>query len=106
MSVAAREFVERKIAENAVILFVKNWCPYCRRAEATINNLVDQYEKVDLAKMPEGEPEGSDIQEYLYQKTKQSTVPNIFIRQQHIGGNDRLQELVANKSIQKILEKL
>ena len=31
--------------------------------------------------------EGSDIQEYLYQKTKQSTVPNIFIRQQHIGGN-------------------
>ncbi|CAG8620164.1 6750_t:CDS:2 [Paraglomus brasilianum] len=106
MSIAAREFVERKIAENAVILFVKNWCPYCKKAEATIKNLVDQYEKIDLVKMAEGEPAGSDIQEYLYTKTQQSTVPNIFIRQQHIGGNDRLQELVANKSIRQYLEKL
>jgi len=85
---------------------MKNWCPYSQRAEATIKNLVDRYEKVDLANMDEGQPSGPDVQEYLFQKTKQSTVPNIFIKQQHIGGNDKLQALVANKTINEYLERL
>lgn len=31
-------------------------------------------------------PDGSEIQEYLLEKTNQRTVPNIFINQKHIGG--------------------
>ena len=35
--------------------------------------------------------DGSDIQEALKQMTGQSTVPSIFIGQDHIGGNSDLQ---------------
>jgi len=34
---------------------------------------------------------GREIQDYLYTITNQKTVPNTFIRGQHIGGNDKLQ---------------
>ncbi|KAK7687197.1 Glutaredoxin-C6 [Cerrena zonata] len=32
--------------------------------------------------------DGSEIQSYLFDKTGQRTVPNIFINKQHIGGCD------------------
>lgn len=35
--------------------------------------------------------DGSEIQNYLKQKTNQSSVPNIFIGEEHIGGNSDLQ---------------
>jgi len=32
---AAKEFVERKIKTNKVVVFSKSYCPYCRRAGHT-----------------------------------------------------------------------
>jgi glutaredoxin 3 len=37
------------------------------------------------------EDDGSDIQNALREITGQTSVPNIFIKQQHIGGNSDLQ---------------
>jgi glutaredoxin 3 len=37
--------------------------------------------------------DGADIQAALQQLTKQRTVPNIFIKGKHIGGNSELQKL-------------
>jgi len=33
---AAKEFVERKIKTNKVVVFSKSYCPYCRRAGHTL----------------------------------------------------------------------
>jgi glutaredoxin 3 len=37
--------------------------------------------------------DGSAIQQALSELTGQSTVPNVFIKQQHIGGNSDLQAI-------------
>jgi glutaredoxin 3 len=47
--------------------------------------------------------DGDAIQAYLAQKTGQRTVPNIFIKQQHIGGCDDLLRIKASGQLQKLL---
>ncbi|KAG9027622.1 glutaredoxin [Tulasnella sp. UAMH 9824] len=91
---AVKEIVEEAIANHKVAIFSKTYCPYCRKAKELIKTF-------DL---PEGEVEiieidirddGSAIQEYLKDKTGQRTVPNIFIKQEHIGGSSDLIDLNA-----------
>ena len=48
---------------------------------------------------------GTAIQDYLKQKTGQSTVPSIFIDQQHIGGNSDLQAKKNSGELKKMLVK-
>ena len=44
----------------------------------------------------ENEKDGADIQNYLREKTGQSSVPNIFIKQKHIGGIIQITNSVFN----------
>lgn len=47
--------------------------------------------------------DGEAIQKVLAELTKQNTVPNIFINQQHIGGSDALKSALASGKLEKIL---
>lgn len=47
-----------------------------------------------------------DYQQYLLEKTGQRTVPNVFIRKQHIGGSDKLHQLDAQGELDKLLAKV
>jgi glutaredoxin len=47
--------------------------------------------------------DGPIIQQYLMEKTGQRTVPNIFINNQHIGGNSDLQNLHSMGKLKEIL---
>jgi hypothetical protein len=42
--------------------------------------------KLTIALRLDEAPDGREIQDYLQQKTGQSTVPNIFINKEHVGG--------------------
>ena len=48
-------------------------------------------------------PNGYAIQDELYRKTGQRTVPNVFVRGQHIGGNDDTQAAYRSGKLQKLL---
>jgi glutaredoxin 3 len=48
--------------------------------------------------------DGPLIQMELLMKTKQRTVPNIYIGGKHIGGSSDLQELFQNGQLEKMLE--
>lgn len=50
------------------------------------------------------ENDGPLIQMELLTKTGQKTVPNVFIRGQHIGGDSDLSELFDSGSLQRLLE--
>lgn len=50
--------------------------------------------------------DGPAIQDYLKEKTGQSTVPNIFISGKHIGGCDDLLREQHSGKLQQIVEKL
>jgi glutaredoxin 3 len=57
---------------------------------------------VDLDTMPEDD--GPLIQMELLTKTGQKTVPNVFIRGQHIGGDSDLSEMFDSGSLERLLE--
>ncbi|CAG8745662.1 8782_t:CDS:2 [Cetraspora pellucida] len=100
MSDDIRSDVEKVIAENHVVIFSKSYCPYCNRAKQTLDQLGTNYVAWELDNMDDGPA----VQNYLSEKTGQRTVPNIFIRQQSIGGNDKLQALLQAGKLKELLK--
>lgn len=88
-TMSIQETVDTLIDDNKVIIFSKTWCPYCKKAKALLKELTPE-EHLKIIEL-DSESNGEAIQAYLKQKTDQSSVPNIFINKQHIGGNDSLQ---------------
>ncbi|KAF8515799.1 thioredoxin-like protein, partial [Hysterangium stoloniferum] len=76
------------IAQSTIVIFSKSWCPYCAYV-ICIQQLLVVVEVTFVVRL-DTMNEGADIQSYLHSKTGQRTVPNIFIKQQHIGGEHRL----------------
>ncbi|PSS16888.1 hypothetical protein M430DRAFT_35510 [Amorphotheca resinae ATCC 22711] len=75
------------IDENAVAVFSKSWCPYCRATKSTLDELGAKYYAIELDQVDDG----AAIQAALKEISGQSSVPNIYIKKQHIGGNSDLQ---------------
>jgi len=81
-----KNFVDDSIAKNKVVIFSKTWCPFCKRVKALFT---DNFPDVELHVVELDERDDGDaIQQYLYEKSSQRTVPNVFVNNQHVGGND------------------
>ncbi|KAI0059429.1 glutaredoxin [Artomyces pyxidatus] len=98
---SVKQLVDSAIAENSVTIFSKSYCPYCKRAKALIASELPNAQ-VKIFELDEID-EGSDIQAYLADLTGQRTVPNVFIKQQHIGGSDDLAAAHREKGIKNLL---
>ncbi|KAK0475073.1 glutaredoxin [Armillaria novae-zelandiae] len=85
-TMSVKNFVEETISSHKIAVFSKSYCPYCRRAKTMFKDNYPDAD-IDIIELDERD-DGSDIQEYLRQKTGQGTVPNVFINQEHIGGCD------------------
>jgi glutaredoxin 3 len=84
---ATKTKVQGIIDDNAVAVFSKSYCPYCRQAKQLLSDSGAKFYAIELDQVDDG----SDIQNTLADMTGQRTVPNIFIAQKHIGGNSELQ---------------
>ncbi|KAA8568622.1 hypothetical protein EYC84_007633 [Monilinia fructicola] len=84
---AAKTKADGIIADNAVAVFSKSYCPYCNATKKLLGDLKANYYAIELDQVDDG----SEIQSYLKEKYNQSSVPNIFIGQKHVGGNSDLQ---------------
>lgn len=83
------------------MVFSKSYCPYCKATKDLLNKLGVKDSKIfELDNMDEG----SDMQQYLAEKTGQRTVPNVFISGDHIGGNSDLQALNEKGQLKKLLK--
>ncbi|KAJ2927056.1 hypothetical protein H1R20_g10038, partial [Candolleomyces eurysporus] len=79
-----KALVDSAVEKNPIVIFSKSWCPYCKKAK---NLLATEFKDIPATIFELDERnDGSEIQNYLLQKTQQRTVPNIFIKQEHIGG--------------------
>ena len=114
---AAKVKAQQIIDENAVVVFSKSYCPYCRATKSLLNEKHAKYFLMELDQVGKSqyilhnnhlpnaqtlpatrkEPDayliddGAALQDALEEITGQRSVPNIFISQQHIGGNSDLQ---------------
>ena len=90
---------KKEISSNKVMIFSKSYCPFCTKAKDafTSNNIEFKAMELDVV---EG---GAEIQAELLKMTGQRTVPNIFIKEQHLGGCDDAMKGFADGKVQKML---
>ncbi|EIM20349.1 glutaredoxin [Wallemia mellicola CBS 633.66] len=100
---AIAQLVEKTIADNVIAVFSKSYCPFCTRTKNLIKQLPVKPDNVAILELDE-RPDGADIQAYLLDKTGQRSVPNVFVKQQHIGGNDDFQAAHASGKIVQLLQ--
>ena len=92
------------------MVFAKTYCPYCKAAKNTFKSLLAElgfddedlsYKVIELDEQPSDD--GELIQQELYEVTGQRTVPNVFIRGMHIGGNTDVQELLKDQQLASMI---
>lgn len=77
-------------------IYTKQTCPFCHRAKALLEQKGAQYHEIAIDNDSEKRAEMID-------RSGRTTVPQIFIDQQHIGGCDDLFALEQNAKLEPLL---
>jgi glutaredoxin 3 len=85
LNMSQDDFVKSEIGSNDVVVFSKTYCPYCTATKALFDSLGVKYAVHELDKMGD---DGPELQTALLKMTGQRTVPSVFVKGSHIGGND------------------
>ncbi|CAG7817945.1 unnamed protein product [Allacma fusca] len=93
--------IEDLIKSNKVVVFSKSYCPYCDKVKDLFKKLSAQFYGLELDEIGQ---EGSLLQAALKTRTGQSTVPNVFINGNHIGGCDDTFRLHRNSKLVPLLK--
>ena len=67
-------------------IYTTMWCGYCARAKSLLERKGATYQEMDVL-------EDAAKRAEMRERSKRTTVPQIFINGQHIGGSDELTEL-------------
>jgi glutaredoxin 3 len=84
LNMSQETFAKSEIESNDVVVFSKTYCPYCTKTKALFDGLGVKYALHELDKMGDG----AELQDALFKMTGQRSVPNVFVKGSHIGGND------------------
>lgn len=79
-------------------IYTTNYCPYCKKAKALLEQLGYDFNEIDIT-----ENEDSVIDK-LYETTGRNTVPQIFINDNFIGGADDLFDLRSSGALTELLK--
>jgi glutaredoxin 3 len=80
-----------------IIVYSKSTCPYCHAAKSLLKKKGAAFTEIDVTFDPEA-------QRAMAKRAGRSTVPQIFIRGQHIGGCDDLHALDARGGLDPLLK--
>ncbi|WP_173912395.1 glutaredoxin 3 [Acinetobacter sp. Marseille-Q1618] len=80
-----------------VTVYSTTFCPYCVRAKQLLERKGVEFKEVNLSN------EAPEVRTELMQRTKHRTVPQIFIKDQFIGGFDQLYALEKEGKLDELL---
>jgi len=80
-----------------VEIYTKVFCPYCSRALALLRSKGVEFEETDITMDP------NKRAEMIGRASGRTTVPQVFIDGQHIGGSDDLAALDAKGGLDPLL---
>ena len=80
-----------------VTLYTTMFCPFCHSAKALLTKKGVVFEEIDVMAEPSRKPE------MIERAQGRKTVPQIFIGETHVGGNDDLQALEAQGKLDALL---
>ena len=81
-----------------ITVYSKATCPYCARAKALLRAKGAAFEEIDILVQPEARAV------MIERAGGRTTVPQIFIGAQHIGGSDDLHALEAAGKLDPLLQ--
>ena len=76
------KIIDKAIAENAVVIFSKSFCPFCTRIKEFFAGKGIAFVAFELDTMGK---QGEEIQSTLHERTKQATVPSVWVKGKFIG---------------------
>lgn len=79
-----------------VVIYSKDWCPYCDRAKELLERKGATFELIDITADRAHEDE-------MIERTGRYTVPQIFIGNTHVGGSDDLYALDRSGELDALL---
>lgn len=80
-----------------VVMYAADWCGYCARARRLLDAKGAAYEEIDVDLVPGARQE-------MQARSGRSTLPQIFINGQPVGGADELQALEAAGGLDSLLK--
>lgn len=80
------EAADRKQVMAEVVVYTTRWCPYCIRAKGLLNSKNISFEEIPV----DGD---RALREDMARRAGRTSVPQIWIGDQHIGGCDELYAL-------------
>ena len=81
----------------AVTVYSSPFCPYCFMAKKLLSSKGVAFEEIDIFGAPERKVE------MMERAGGQHTVPQIFVGETHVGGNDDLQALERDGKLDALL---
>ena len=82
----------------AVTMYTTGWCPYCDRARKLLARKGVEFQEIDVESAPEKRAE-------MRTRSGRTSVPQIFIGEQHVGGSDDLHALEEAGKLDALLGK-
>lgn len=83
---------------SAIIIYTKDYCPYCMRAKALLEQKKQPFTELRIDLHPQLR------NEMITKSNGRTTVPQIFINGQHIGGCDDLHALDDQGTLDELLK--
>ena len=80
-----------------VIVYTTRWCPYCIRAKGLLNSKGISFNEIAV----DGD---RALREGMARRAGRSSVPQIWIGEQHIGGCDELYALERSGRLDSLLQ--
>jgi len=81
---------------SKVLIYTSPFCAHCHAALALLEHKGVEVEEINVAMVP-------GAREDMMQKTGRRSIPQIFIGDEHIGGNDELRALEISGELDKRL---
>lgn len=91
-----------KNTKGKVVIYVKKYCPFCKKAKELLDEKGVKYEEIDVLR-------NSDLFDGIKSKYNVKTVPQIFITDEngdyvyHIAGCDKLMDLEKEGKLDNML---
>ena len=83
---------------SSIVIYTKDYCSYCARAKGLLTKKQQNFTEYNIGAKPELRAE------MLSRSNGRSTVPQIFINGQHIGGCDDLYALEDQGKLNELLK--
>ncbi len=83
----------------SVEIYTKTFCPYCWKAKALLESKGLAYREISV-------DFGGEVRQQMIQRANgRTTVPQIFIREEHVGGCDDLLALESSGRLDDLVSK-